>query len=80
MPGSGSPRSGVTSLEKKSLWFGRLAGDAYVEIDRSLGLPRLTPALVLQALEAREGGMGMLDWMAWLRAWAQALPEPPAAI
>jgi len=63
---------------KPFLWFGRLVGTRYEAIDRSLGLPRLTPALVLEALAARyqEGGMGTLAWTTWLRAWAAALPMP----
>jgi Uma2 family endonuclease len=62
----------------KTLWFGRLAGDTYESIDRSLNLPRLTPALVVQALEEAER-VGETDWKPWLRAWAVELPEPPAS-
>lgn len=62
-----------------TLWFGRLAGEGYDDIDRSPGLPRLTPSLVLQALEARTGGMSTLAWLDWLDRWARGLPDPPAA-
>ena len=59
-----------------SLWFGRLVGSDYEAIDRSVVLPRLTSALVLEALAARtRGGMGTLAWMTWLREWVAALPE-----
>jgi Uma2 family endonuclease len=59
---------------EKTLWFGRLVGDHYESIDRSLNLPRLTPALVVQALEEAER-VGETDWKPWLRAWALELPE-----
>jgi Uma2 family endonuclease len=61
----------------KTLWFGRLVGDHYESIDRSLNLPRLTPDLVVQAL-GQADQMGQIDWKPWLRAWALELPEPPA--
>jgi Uma2 family endonuclease len=61
----------------KALWFGRLMGDHYESIDRSLSLPRLTPLLVLQALEEAER-IGELEWKDWLLAWARDLPEAPA--
>jgi len=62
---------------QKTLWFGRLVGDHYESIDRSFNLPRLTPDLVVQALD-QSGQMGEIDWRPWLRAWAVELPEPPA--
>jgi Uma2 family endonuclease len=62
------------------LWFGRLEGDVYREVERSVGLPRLTPTLVLEALAVLDGGeMGENAWLEWLKAWARGLPEPPAA-
>jgi Uma2 family endonuclease len=63
--------------KSKALWFGRLVDDHYEPIERSLNLPRLTPALVLQALEEAEL-LREIDWRPWLRAWAVGLPEPPA--
>jgi Uma2 family endonuclease len=60
----------------KALWFGRLEGEAYEPIDRSLNLPRLTPALVVQALTEAER-LGGLEWKDWLLAWARDLPEVP---
>jgi Uma2 family endonuclease len=71
------PEVWIYKVRQHTLRFGRLVGDEYQEIDRSLGLPRLTPTLVLQALDARSGGMNNLDWLDWLDAWARALPEPP---
>jgi Uma2 family endonuclease len=59
---------------EKTLWFGRLVGDHYEPIERSLNLPRLTPALVVQALQ-EAGRLGETDWKPWLRAWALELPE-----
>ena len=61
----------------KTLGFGRLTGDRYEPVDRSVNLPRLTPALVVRALEQAEE-MGETAWKRWLRAWTLDLPEPPA--
>jgi Uma2 family endonuclease len=63
---------------KRTLWFGRLSGGVYETIDRSLCLPMLTPALVLEALDARAvDGVSTRTWKIWLRDWARALPQPP---
>ncbi len=62
---------------KKALWFGRLVGDTYETVDRSVNLPRLTPALVLQAFEEAER-LGESEWRTWLLAWAPSLPADPA--
>jgi Uma2 family endonuclease len=77
-------RLGVPELwrykpRKKNLWFGRLVGDHYEPIERSLNLPWLTPALVVQALQEAER-LGELEWKDWLLAWARELPEPPAIV
>jgi len=58
----------------KTLWFGRLVDGRYESIDRSLNLPRLTPDLVVQALD-EAGRIGQTPWKRWLRAWAVDLPE-----
>jgi Uma2 family endonuclease len=61
------------------LWFGRLKKRTYAEVDRSVALPRLTPALVLQALDVfDEGEMGENAWFEWIKGWARNLPEAPA--
>ena len=73
----GVPEVWIYKAREQTLRFGRLAGDHYNEIGRSLGLPRLTPALVLEALEA-VAGMDDLDFHDWLQPWARALPAPPA--
>ena len=77
------PRAGTLGLStpgKGTLWFGRLDGKSYAEVDRSLCLPKLTPALVLQALEMRRRTSDMSEnaWFEWVREWARTLPEPPA--
>jgi Uma2 family endonuclease len=59
----------------RTLWFGRLVGDHYEEVGRSLGLPRLTTILVMEALEARAQAEDYTDWLDWLDQWARALPE-----
>ena len=74
----GVPEVWVYKARKQTLWFGRLDGKRYVEVARSVALPRLTPTLVLEALEARSG-QGDRRWARWLADWAQALPEPPEA-
>ena len=40
---------------RRTLWFGRRIEDGYEAIERSLSLPMLTPALVLDALALGEG-------------------------
>jgi len=57
----------------RTLWFGRLAGEAYVEADRSLGLSVLSPGLVLEILDAFEPGMGERAWIRQVRVWARDL-------
>ena len=75
----GVPEVWRYDVRKHSLWFGRLAGTAYVEVDRSVALPRLTPSLVLQALDVfDEGEMDENAWFEWLKGWARGLPETPA--
>jgi Uma2 family endonuclease len=75
----GVPEVWRYDVRKHSLWFGRLAGDTYQTVDRSVALPRLTPALALQALDVLdEGEMGENAWFEWLKGWARALPEAPA--
>ncbi len=62
-----------------TLWFGRLRGESYAEVARSGCLPRLTPALVLQALDVfDQGEMDENAWQEWVKGWARGLPEPPA--
>ncbi len=75
----GVPEVWIYKVRDPSLRFLKLHDGSYDEVDRSLGLPRLTPALILEALEAgRAGGMDDLDFFDWLGPWARALPEPPA--
>jgi Uma2 family endonuclease len=59
----------------KKLWFGRLVGENYETIERSINLPRLTPALVLVALD-KMGEIGEIAANPWVREWARGLPEP----
>jgi Uma2 family endonuclease len=51
------------------------ARTGFVDIDRSVNLPVLTPSLVLFALDQ---GRGQADseWCRWLRDWAAQLPRP----
>ncbi len=61
----------------KKLWFGRLVGEKYETIERSLNLPTLTPALVVMALEQVNEMGDETAANPWLREWARGLPEPP---
>ncbi len=70
----GVPEVWVYKAREQRLWFGRLTEGEYVNIEQSVCLPRLTPSLVLQALEAR-AGKGDRLWVKWLQDWAKALPE-----
>ena len=75
----GVPEVWRYDVREHALWFGRLKRRAYVEVDRSVALPRLTPALVLQALDVfDEGEMGENAWFEWLKGWARNLPQAPA--
>lgn len=75
----GVPEVWRYDVARRNLRFHRLAGDTHEEIGRSVVLPGLTPALVLQALDLLgEGDMDDNAWHEWLKAWARALPEPPA--
>ena len=75
----GVPEVWRYDVREHSLWFGRLEGQAYVEVDRSVALPRLTPSLVLQALDVfDEGEMDENAWLEWLKGWARSLPGAPA--
>jgi Uma2 family endonuclease len=71
----GVPEVWRFDVNEQTLWFGLLEGDRYREAERSLGLPRLTPGLVKQALEARDETANDNDWLDWLDAWARNLPE-----
>ena len=72
----GVPEVWVYRPQIPSIWFGRRVGPGYELLDRSVVLPRLTPALILEALAARtRGGTRTLAWSAWLRVWAAELPE-----
>jgi Uma2 family endonuclease len=65
-------------VRNHTLWFGRLDGSVYIELTRSVALPRLTPELVLHALKVfDEGEMGENAWFEWIKAWARELPEAP---
>ncbi len=72
----GVPEVWRFDVNEQSLAFFRWNVDHYDEIERSLSLPRLTPRLVMQALEERVGQLDDIDWLDWLDAWARNLPEP----
>ena len=51
---------------RRALWFGRLEGGRYVESDRSVCLPKLTPGLTLELLDHARTRDDM-SWDLWLR-------------
>ena len=58
---------------RRTLTFLRLADGSYEPMDRSVALPMLTTALVLEALDAFEPGMTERVWVRHVRAWAAEL-------
>jgi Uma2 family endonuclease len=64
--GLGVPEVWRYRPRKRTLWFGRLAGAGYEEITVSDALPGLTPATVLDLLDAA-GSQVMSAWDDWLR-------------
>lgn len=72
----GVPEIWRFDVDEQTLWFGRLDGDHYEAVGRSVSLPRLTPTLVLQALESRRQVLDDTDWLEWLDRWARELPDP----
>jgi len=62
------------------LWLGRLIeGSSYEAIDRSLALPMLTPAVVLEALAMCEG-LSESAWDRRLRDWVRETLRPPGGV
>ena len=62
-------------VRDRTLGMSRLVGKSYQELGRSVVLPKLTPALVVEALARYEvGDIGENAWFEWLRVWAQGLP------
>ncbi len=57
-------------VRRRTLWFGRRTEVGYEPIERSLSLPMLTPALVLDALALGEG-KSEIAWGALLRDWVR---------
>jgi Uma2 family endonuclease len=64
----GVPEVWRYSVRSRRLWFGRLTESGYETIDRSLSLPMLTPALVLEALALGENLMESA-WIQLLGDW-----------
>ncbi len=76
----GVPEVWRYEVSEDRLQFFRLDAGEYVEIERSVALPKLTPTLVIEALDQLDA-MIRYDEVAYLdqiREWARTLPEPPA--
>ncbi len=64
--------------KRKTLQFLRLVENSYEPIDRSLSLPALSPAIVLEALGLGDDAPES-EWVRLLRDWiALTIPRPPA--
>ena len=72
----GVPEVWRYSVSKRSIWMGRLDGSTYQEVARSVALPKLTPALVREALDRFQvGDFDDNDWFEWVKVWIRALAE-----
>jgi Uma2 family endonuclease len=69
----GVPEVWRYDARKKTLWFGRRAGETYEAIEHSLCLPILTPARTLEALALGKGASDS-EWEDRLVAWLGNLP------
>jgi Uma2 family endonuclease len=74
----GVPEVWIHRVNDKTIWFGKLVGDQYASIERSIALPRLTPAPVIDALAAYDQQEDAGLWNLWLQDWVRALPSLPA--
>ena len=72
----GVPEVWQYRAETRKIRFLRLDGGASIQIDLSLALPVLTPALVQDALNQ---GRDMVEseWVKWLRVWARRFGDQP---
>lgn len=67
-------------VEDRTVRILRLADRAYREVDRSVSLPVLTPALIHEALDRYAAGdLGRIAWARWVEAWARGLAGPEGA-
>jgi Uma2 family endonuclease len=69
------PEVWLYNAREAKLRFGRLVGQSYEPIARSVSLPILTPGLVIEAIEAAELVRSEKDWIRWVRAWAKDLAD-----
>jgi Uma2 family endonuclease len=72
----GVPEVWCYRARRGTLWFGRLEGGAYVPIDRSLSLPMLTPAIVLDLLGRVAAAGDEAAWDNQMRAWLANVLRP----
>jgi Uma2 family endonuclease len=61
---------------RRTLWFGRLVGDHYEALDRSLSLPMLTPAVVLDLVADAAGAPDDMTWDEQTRSWLRETLKP----
>ena len=77
LAGLGIPEVWIYLSKRKTIRFLRRIGDRYEPIELSPALPRLSPALVLEALALGEG-LPESSWVLLLREWAARKLGPPA--
>jgi len=65
----GVPEVWRLNVRRRTLWFGRLDGGAYVEIPQSQSLPMVTPQLVLAWLDRAGLAADETEWDGAMRGW-----------
>ncbi len=72
----GVPEVWRLRARRGTLWFGRLEGNAYVEIGQSLSLPMVTPGLILALLDRASESPDETAWDDWMRDWLRHTFKP----
>ena len=72
----GVPEAWRYRARRGMLWFGRRVGDGYEEIDQSLSLPMLTPAIVLDLLSKAVAAPDEGTWDEAMRDWLRRVLKP----
>jgi Uma2 family endonuclease len=72
----GVPEVWIYGVDDDEVRFFRLGPDGYLEVGRSVALPVLTPARVIEALDLLQPGMDDLAYMLRVRDWSSGLAVP----
>lgn len=71
----GVPEVWRHDVRRKRLWIGRLVGDRYERVDRSVALPMLSAGTILEILALGEG-IGDAAWCRLVGEWVRANLAP----